>query len=270
MATNEQAVALRTKQDAMIEAKFGPKGIELANLAQAKAFAMEIAESGIAPAGMKTPGAILLAMQTGMELGLSAMQALQSVVVVNGRATLMGTAAIALIETSGQLEPGTELEYGCARSTTDQELELYGSHYGFCRSQRKGRKPRETIFSRLDAEDAGLWGKAGPWKQYPGRMLMWRAIGFHFRDHWADIGHGLMIDVEARDIPRERDVTPQKLEGRPAAKDPLFEDVEIIDDRDEPQKVAVVTDPITGEVIDEIDPETGEVIPPGAGVVFDD
>lgn len=269
MATNENAVELRSKQDVMLETKFGAKGLVLENLAQAKAFAMEIAASGIAPKGMDKPGAILLAMQIGAELGFSPMQALQNVVVVNGRATLMGTSAIALMNGSGLLEPGTKVEFGC-RATTEQERMSMGALVGFCRTQRAGQAPVETLFSQTDAETAKLWNKDGPWKQYPRRMLQFRAVGFHFKDHWSDIGHGIMIDSEAKDMLRERDVTPVKPEERPRTQDPLFGDR-----APEPILDAVVVD-VDGElgvpegVIDlEVDPETGEVIPPDAGVVFD-
>lgn len=254
MATNEDALELRTKQDVMLETKFGERGLRLENLAQAKAFAMEIASSGCAPKGMNTPGAVLLAMQIGAELGFSPMQALQNVVVVNGRATLMGTSAIALMNGSGLLEPGTKVEFGC-RPTTEQEKLSMGRLVGYCRTQRAGQAPVETLFSQTDAETAKLWGKEGPWRQYPKRMLQFRAVGFHFKDHWSDIGHGIMIDAEARDMPRERDVTPVRPEERPRTVDPLFADV--------------AAEPILeAEVVVEIDPETGEVIPPDAGVVF--
>lgn len=248
------AIALRTKQDAMIAAKFGERGIVLADLAQAKAFAMEIAESGIAPVGMNKPGAILLAMQTGMELGLSPMQALQSIVVVNGRASLMGTAAIALIERSGLLDPeAPEVLWGSAEDEN-------GQPYGYCRTKRKGRGWKETIFTKADAETARLWNKDGPWKQYPKRMLAWRAVGFHFRDHWTDVGKGMVIDVEARDIePRMRDVTPVRPAERAPAPDPLF--------GDRPSEPILEAQTIPADEAElEIDPETGEVIPPGVGV----
>lgn len=256
MATNETAVELRTKQDVMLETKFGEKGLTFENLAQAKAFAMEIASSGVAPKGMNTPGAVLLAMQIGAELGFSPMQALQNVVVVNGRATLMGTSAIALMNGSGLLEPGTKVEFGC-RPTTAEEQRAMGSLVGYCRTQRAGQAPVETLFSEADARTAKLWDKEGPWRQYPKRMLQFRAVGFHFKDHWSDIGHGIMIDAEARDIPREREVVAVRLDERPPTKDPLFGDRP-----SEPILDAVV--------IEEIDPETGEVIPVDAGVVFDD
>lgn len=260
MAANEMELTKGTKTALAIleETSFGDRGIALRNLAQAKLWAKDVAASGMAPRGMDTEGKVLLAVQTGMELGFSPMQALQAVVVVNGRATLMGEAALALVRSSGLLERGTDIEFGC-RPTTADEKDALGSMVGYCRTHRLGKQPNETYFGELDAKRAKLWGKAGPWTEYPNRMLQWRAIGFHFRDYWSDVGKGVMIDVEARDIhsAKVRDVTPVKPEERAAAPDPLF--------ADRPEQAVIDALFVDG---DEIDPETGEVIPADAGIVF--
>lgn len=44
-----------------------------------------------------------------------------------------------------------------------------------------------------------LWGKSGPWQQYPKRMLQMRARGFALRDKFADVLGGLISAEEARD-----------------------------------------------------------------------
>jgi hypothetical protein len=76
-------------------------------------------------------------------------------------------------------------------------------------STRKGSEPLETRFSVADAKLAGLWGKSGPWSQYPERMLLFRARGFNLRDNFGDVLKGLRTHEELRDIPREpRNVTP--------------------------------------------------------------
>jgi hypothetical protein len=63
-------------------------------------------------------------------------------------------------------------------------------------------------FSRADAENAKLWGKPGPWSQYPKKMLEWRAFGFAARKAYADRLRGIILAEEAQDIPVERDITP--------------------------------------------------------------
>ena len=79
-----------------------------------------------------------------------------------------------------------------------------------------------TTFSEQDAKVAGLWGKSGPWKQYPKRMLQMRARGFNLRDNFADILGGLITAEEARDMPEAewsevKDDKPTTLKERLAA-----------------------------------------------------
>jgi hypothetical protein len=56
-------------------------------------------------------------------------------------------------------------------------------------------------FSVADAKRAGLWGKSGPWTQYPRRMLQLRARGFALRDAFPDVLKGLVTAEEAQDYP---------------------------------------------------------------------
>lgn len=48
---------------------------------------------------------------------------------------------------------------------------------------------------------AGLWGKQGPWKTNPRRMLQMRARAFAGRDAVPDVLKGLAVAEEAIDIP---------------------------------------------------------------------
>jgi hypothetical protein len=72
-----------------------------------------------------------------------------------------------------------------------------------CTVVRKGMPPVVRKFSIDDAKKAGLWGKAGPWTQYPDRMLQMRPRGFACRDAFPDALRGLISREEAEDIPRE-------------------------------------------------------------------
>ena len=56
---------------------------------------------------------------------------------------------------------------------------------------------------------AGLWGKAGPWSQYPKRMLQMRARSFALRDKFADALSGLLMAEEVQDYSTTVDVTPK-------------------------------------------------------------
>ena len=63
-----------------------------------------IYQSGLAPPGFKKPEAIFVAIATGMELGLRPMQSLQAIAVINGKTSIYGDAALALVRSSGKLE----------------------------------------------------------------------------------------------------------------------------------------------------------------------
>jgi len=67
-------------------------------------------------------------------------------------------------------------------------------------------------FSVKDARLAGLMNKAGPWKQYPKRMLQMRARGFAIRDAFPDALKGVITYEEASDLGSEggsiKDITP--------------------------------------------------------------
>ena len=59
-------------------------------------------------------------------------------------------------------------------------------------------------FSVLMAKRAGLWGKQGPWTQYPERMLQMRARGNCLRDAFPDVIKGIITKEEADDYPVEK------------------------------------------------------------------
>ena len=69
-----------------------------------------------------------------------------------------------------------------------------------CRVKRRGLDVAETAFAVSDAKRANLWGKAGPWSQYPARMLRFRARSFALRDQFGDALRGLLTTEEASDV----------------------------------------------------------------------
>lgn len=178
---------------------FGAQGVKLASLEDAFRFANAIVASGFAPRGMEKPEAVLVAIQLGAELGITPMAALQNIAVINGRPAIYGDAALALVRASGLLESFNEEEVGEAGKDT------FGIKVTATR--RDGSKGSET-FTVGDAKAAKLWGKSGPWTDYPRRMLKFRARGFVLRDVFGDVLKGLRTAEEVRDYPEERNVTP--------------------------------------------------------------
>jgi hypothetical protein len=185
---------------------YGAQGVKLASLEDAFRFANAIVASGFAPRGMEKPEAVLVAIQLGAELGLTPMAALQNTAVINGRPAIYGDAALALVRASGLLESFSEEEVGEAGKDS------FGIKVTATR--RDGSKGSET-FTVGDAKAAKLWGKSGPWTDYPRRMLKFRARGFVLRDVFGDVLKGLRTAEEVRDYPEERNITPlsEKVSG---------------------------------------------------------
>lgn len=177
----------------------GSRGLILSDLDSLWRFAQYVSHSGLAPKGIQSPEAIFTAVQLGLELGLAPMQSLQCIAVINGRPSVYGDTALALVRDSGLLDgfseryEGKEDNYACV-----------------CVSKRKGEQPLETRFSIADAKRAKLWGKAGPWTEYPQRMLKFRARGFNLRDNFGDVLRGLHTAEEVAD-------TPIVVEAKPVA-----------------------------------------------------
>jgi len=177
----------------------GPTGLQLRNFDDMWRFAKCIANSGWAPRGMDKPESILAALQLGAEIGMTPMAALQSVAVINGRPSVYGDAALALVRASGLLESYTVQEVGTTGTDT----------WGFkVTAKRVGYDPISETFLVSDAKAAGLWGKSGPWKDYPKRMLMFRARGFVLRDGFGDVLKGLKTTEEVMDYKDVIDVSP--------------------------------------------------------------
>ena len=166
------------------------RGLSLATMGDAMAFAEMVAPTEFAPKDFRgKPAACLLAIQHGSEIGLSPMQSLQSIAVVNGRPTIYGDAALAVCLASVVCEWVTE--------SVDGEGDRM---VATCSAQRRGYPaPITSTFSVADAKAAGLWAKQGPWSQYPKRMLAMRARGFALRNAFADVLRGLVTAEEAQD-----------------------------------------------------------------------
>lgn len=179
---------------------FGKQGVLLSSLEDAFRFAKAVSVSGFAPKGIDTPESILIAVQFGAELGLTPMSALQSLAIINGRPSLYGDAALALVRASGELESYTQ-------STSGEGESLKAT----VRIKRKGESEIVSEFSVADAKKAQLWGKAGPWTQYPARMLMFRARGFALRDAFGDVLRGLATVEENQDL----DIEPKLKAAKP-------------------------------------------------------
>jgi hypothetical protein len=183
------------------------------------------------------PGAILIALQMGAELGLAPMQALSSLAVIGGRASLWGDALLALVinapvyqehdeyfevEVSRTLNDATHdkpsrgivldrvMERREGLTAADLKVD---STVAVCTFVRLGKPtPVTRRFSVGQARKAGYLpseankgGKDGPWQTHPDRMLQMRARGFAARDAFPDVLRGIHTTEELRDVPLVED-----------------------------------------------------------------
>lgn len=162
------------------------------NLAEAMKIADILANSDFVPKDyQRKPGNILVALQWGAEIGLQPLQALQNIACINGRPAIWGDAMLALVRQSGLMESIHEVQ-------TDE--------IATCTIKRRGEQERVVTFSMADAKRAGLAGKAGPWTQYPRRMMQSRARAYALRDIFPDVLKGMAVAEEEQD--KVIDVTP--------------------------------------------------------------
>jgi hypothetical protein len=164
-----------------------------ANFSELMKFAEMVAASDLAPKDYRgKAGNVVIAFQLGHELGLQPLQALQSVSVINGKATVWGDAALALV----LVHP----DYVSHSESIEGEGD---ARKGVFKIVRRGAEEHVQEFSVADAKKAQLWGKQGPWSQYPDRMLKLRARGFALRDKFADALKGMWTREEVEDFQTE-------------------------------------------------------------------
>lgn len=233
-------------------------GFSPATLGEAMEFSKMLSESNMVPkAYQNKPGDIMVCVQWGMELGLAPLQAMQNIAVINGKPSVWGDALIAMVQASPVCE---DIEEWIEGEGTPNPVAI-------CIAKRKGRKPVTAKFSVDDARRAGLWGKQGPWTQYPQRMLKMRARGFALRDAFPDVLKGMITAEEAQDYPA--DTKPAEIKDIPrnpldaiAPPKPIEETYEVLEaesiadaDTPEPEAEAAV---LVAEVVEVQDTATVE------------
>jgi len=194
--------------------KQGGSGFSLSpqNLDEAMRMADMLSKSGMVPNQYQNrPQDTLVAMMMGSEIGLNPIQSLQNIAVINGKPSIYADALLALVQNHPKFG-GHEEEFDDSSMTAT------------CTVWRKGDDKKHTVtFSKADAELAMLWNKPGPWKQYPKRMLMWRARGYALRDKFADALGGLITAEEAQDIPVQDMGTAQRVDRPQESSSPALE-----------------------------------------------
>lgn len=222
------------------------QGFAPTTLDEAMRFSDMLAKSSMVPKAYQgKPEDVLVAVQWGKELGLAPLQALQNIACINGKPSVYGDAAMALVQNSPVCENIEEFI----------ESEGTPNPTAVCVAHRKNRTPITARFSVEDAKRAGLWGKQGPWTAYPKRMLQMRARGFALRDAFPDVLKGLITVEEANDYPDEakpalRQPMRNPLDALAAPKEPKIEAInaQLSDAAAESVEVLEDTAPVVLEV----------------------
>jgi hypothetical protein len=204
------------------------------NLASISLLADKFSKAGdlIPKEFQNSPEKCFAAIYKGASLGLDAFTSLQRIAVVNGRATIWGDTALALVTKSGKLQHFKEY-YGVwtdEKNMTKEEKEepenalILAGYGGFVRKSntmqfenkkfgagceviREGKKLVFSFFSVEDAITAGLWG-TNVWKKYPQRMIKYRPRAYALRDTFPDVLDGLYLKEEMEGSEKFKNVTP--------------------------------------------------------------
>lgn len=233
--TTELELAQPVTQNTMQAAKAAAMAILPKNFTELLAVAEQLSKTDLIPKDMRgKPQDVMIALQMGLELGLMPMQAIQSIAVINGRPSVYGDAALAIVIAHPDYEWHVENPQDTQSTAT---------------FKRRGNEACERTFTLEDARKARLLEK-DTYKMYQRRMLQMRARAWAMRDSFADALKGVSIYEEQERAPEKNmgdaEVVPPKAKAvqeklaarKSAAASP------------EPAKSAAVIDSTTGEVFD--------------------
>ena len=155
--------------------------------------------SRLLPRGIATPEAAFALIVTGRELGLSAMQALRSIHIVEGKPTLSADLMVALVKRSEAC-----LFFRLVESSAERAI--YEAH-------RRGEpSPTRLAFTIEEARAAGVATKEN-WRRYPAAMLRARCAAALARAVFPDLVLGVYDPDELAPVV---DVTPAPAAPAPA------------------------------------------------------
>lgn len=185
-----------------------PQWCGISSMESALKLANHLAGSGLVPESYRgKPNDILVAMFWCESLKMPITQGLQSIAVVNGRPSLYGDGALAVIRASGKL------------SFLDETLEgdeKTGTLTAICKVKRVGEEGTTVRkYSMDDAKRAGLLNRQ-TYRSYLGRMLQMRARSYALRDKFADVLMGMSLAEEQEDVAFAQgldETIPAKSEG---------------------------------------------------------
>jgi hypothetical protein len=163
--------------------------------------------SHLLPKGVQTPEAAFAIVLTGRELGLTAMQSLRSLHIIEGKPTMSADLVAALVKSRPEVCEYFRLVESSAEAATYE-------------TKRKGEpSPTRMSFTMADATRAGVTAKDN-WRKYPSAMLRARCITALARAVYPDLVLGVYDPDElgGESAPAAAPVTYEAVETRPAPK----------------------------------------------------
>ncbi len=164
---------------------------------QVQAFCKMLAATEFVPKAFRgKPDSIMVVGAMGARLGVDVFSAMAGIADINGRPSVWGDLLLAVCMNNPHFEDCLESYEGKPYEDTFRAV---------CVAKRKGREPVVRSFSVIEAKEAGLWKKEGPWSKTPQRQMQMRARAFALRDTFADTLAGFkmaeeMMDAEPIDV----------------------------------------------------------------------
>lgn len=163
-------------------------------------------QSGLVPSGFKNAQAVMIAWQFGAELGLTRMQSLFNIAVVNGRPSIWGKAIVGIVMSKGVLEDFKEHLEGTGEDRT-----------AIVMVKRKGLASECTKrFSVAQARKAGLMAK-DTYQKYVDDMITYKARARAFSTLFGDVLCGLPLAEDILEVIANEPASS----GNPPTQEPI-------------------------------------------------
>src|SRR5438046_2413853 len=135
---DNESMQLEPRKNAKVTVKADERGLKFTDLDQMWRFSVACASSREFK-DIQTPEQALIRLQAGLELGLGPIWSLCNIMVVNGRPSVWGDAALGICQ---------------AHKDFEDIIETHDDVAAFCEVHRRGRAPTKASFSIEDAKKA--------------------------------------------------------------------------------------------------------------------
>lgn len=203
---NGKELAVVEQQEAPLRRFVPSETYEPRSIQDALWLAKVLVSSRLLPRGVTTPEQAFTIILTGKELGLSAMQSLRAVHVIEGKPTLAADLQVALVKRSSACR-----YFRLVKS--DDKAAKY-------ETQREGDpEPTQLTFTIEEAQRAKLTGKDN-WVKYPAAMLRARCASALARVVYPELVMGVYDPDELERQPPPRRALPRVQESEPEDVEP--------------------------------------------------